>query len=236
MPYIKDDDCPSFAGAQGAVYRATRTTTYGLLRRTRVDAFAIKEIRLEDIRARERLMNEIKHLQLCDHPNILRLREAYMIEQEQWIDTTFLVTELWAQASLQRFFQSVANDGRSSSCPWYIPQNLDPWPSIVKQCILRVNHLHENSIKHKDLKPDNIILLDGSNGDYLYPKVRLIIADLGISKERVVGARTTFQGTYQYLTPEQIAEGASTLEPDIFSLGAVLLGFTWFCLPSLGEG
>ena len=131
MPYIKDDERPSFAGAQGAVYRATRTTTYGLLRRAHVQAFAIKEIRLEDARARERLWNEIKYLQLCDHPNVLKLREVYIIVQEQWIDTRFLLTEPWAQSSLQRFLQNVANEGISSSCPWYVPQKLDPWPSIV---------------------------------------------------------------------------------------------------------
>ena len=226
MPYIKDDERPSFSGAQGAVYRATLTTTTGLLRRVHVDAFAIKEIRLGDIRARERLRNEIKHLRLCDHPNILRLREVYTIDQEQWTDTTFLVTEPWAQASLQRFIESVANskDGRSSLCPWYAPQNLEPWPSVVRQCILGVKHLHENSIKHKDLKPDNILLFDESNGDYLHPKVRPIIADFGISKEYVVGARTTFQGTAQYLAPEQVAEESSTPQSDIFSLGCC---FAW---------
>jgi serine/threonine protein kinase len=226
VPYVKDDERPSFSGAQGAVYRATLTTTTGLLRRAHVDTFAIKEIRLGDIRARERLRNEIKHLRLCDHPNILRLREAYTIDQEQWTDTTFLVTEPWAQSSLQRFIESVANstDGRSSLCPWYVPQNLEPWPSVVQQCILGVKHLHENSIKHKDLKPDNILLLDESNGDYLHPKVRPIIADFGISKEYVVGARTTFQGTLQYLAPEQVAEESSTPQSDIFSLGCC---FAW---------
>lgn len=226
VPYIKDDERPSFSGAQGAVYRATLTTTTGLLHRAHVDTFAIKEIRLGDIRARERLRNEIKHLRLCDHPNILRLREAYTIDQEQWTDTTFLVTEPWAQSSLQRFIESVANstDGRSSLCPWYVPQNLEPWPSVVQQCILGVKHLHENSIKHKDLKPDNILLLDESNGDYLHPKVRPIIVDFGISKEYVVGARTTFQGTLQYLAPEQVAEESSTPQSDIFSLGCC---FAW---------
>jgi serine/threonine protein kinase len=147
-----------------------------------------------------------------------------MIEEEQWKDTTFLVTEPWAPASLQRFLQDVANEGRSSSCPWYRPQTLDPWLSIVKQCILGLKHLHENSIKHKDLKPDNILLLDESKGDFQHPKVRPIIADLGISKEYILGAGTTFQGTHQYLAPEQIAEEASTLESDIFSLGCC---FAW---------
>lgn len=137
-------------------------------------------------------------MRICDHPNILRLREAYTIDQDQWAKTTFLVIEPWAQACFQRFIMDLANspDGRSSVCPWYSPQSLEHWPSIAKGCILGVKHLHENSIKHKDLKPSNILLLDESNSNFLQPKVRPIIADLGISKEYIAGAQTSFLGTY----------------------------------------
>jgi serine/threonine protein kinase len=70
-------------------------------------------------------------------------------------------------------------------------------------------------------------LLDESNGDYLHPNVRPIIADFGISKEYVIGAKTTFQGTPQYLAPEQVAEESSTPQSDIFSLGCC---FAWIQL------
>jgi serine/threonine protein kinase len=83
VPYTKDDNFPESRGAQDAVYKAVLKTTSGLLQRSRIQAFAIKEIQLVDNRTRERLRNEIKHLRICDHPNILRLREAYTIDQDQ---------------------------------------------------------------------------------------------------------------------------------------------------------
>ena len=226
MPYVKDDEIPDSSGAQGKVFRATKMTPYrlSLLGRSHIEAFAIKEIQTQDSKARERLRNEIKHLRLCNHPNVLRLREAYVIEQEMWTDTTFLVTEPWAQASLHSFLRELVNHGKSRSCPWYVPSNLAPWPSIVRQCILGLMHLHQNSIRHKDLNPRNILLLDESNGDRSQPRVRPIIADLGVSKANVVGADSSFNGTHQYLAPEQHAKEASTAESDVFSLGCC---FAW---------
>lgn len=173
--------------------RATRTSNPTKIRR-KVETFAIKEIPISDTRARLRLRKEIKHLRLCHHPNVLQLKEVYIIEQEEWIDRTFLVTQPWAQASLQRLLEDRANsgDGMSRLCPWYRLHHLDPWPSFVRQCIFGLEHLHNNKIRHKDLKPDNILMADESDGDFLKPRVRVIIADLGISKAYVEAEKTTF--------------------------------------------
>jgi serine/threonine protein kinase len=220
VPYKRDEEQPLLSGGQATVFRATRTSPPIGLRR-KVETFAIKEILIKDKRARHRLRKEIEHLRLCQHPNVLQLKEVYTIEQEEWMDRTFLVTQPWAQASLQRLLEDIANssDGTSRLCPWYKPHNLDPWPSIVRQCILGLEHLHNNEIRHKDLKPDNILLVDESDGDSLKSKVRVIIADLGISKGYVEAEKTTFNGTEQYLAPEQKAEASSTYRSDIFSLG-----------------
>jgi serine/threonine protein kinase len=220
VPYKRDEEQPYLHGGQATVFRATRTSPSSGLRR-KVDTFAIKEIPIGDRRARRRLQNEIEHLRLCQHPNVLQLKEVYIIEQEEWMDRTFLVTQPWAQASLQRLLEDIANSGHGLSrlCPWYKPHSLDPWPSIVRQCVLGLEHLHNNEIRHKDLKPDNILLVDESDGASLNPKVRAIIADLGISKGYVEAEKTTFNGTEQYLAPEQKAQTSSTYHSDIFSLG-----------------
>lgn len=220
VPYKRDEEQPQLHGGQATVFRATRTSPYSTLRR-KVDTFAIKEIPIRDKKARDRLRKEIEHLRLCQHPNVLQLKEVYIIEQEEWADRTFLVTQPWAQASLQRLLEDIANssDGMSRLCPWYKPQKLDPWPSIVRQCILGLEHLHNNEIRHKDLKPDNILLVDELDGDSLNPKIHAIIADLGISKGCVEAKPTTYNGTEQYLAPEQKAQESSTYHSDIFSLG-----------------
>ncbi|KAL5353257.1 hypothetical protein ACLOAV_001293 [Pseudogymnoascus australis] len=216
VPYKRDDDTPSFNGAQGVVYKANLSS--GLYSKR---SFATKEIRLSGPVERTRLENEVKHLRKCDHPNILKLHEAFRIEDDRWANTYFLVTEPWAETSFQRFFSELgaSKTGKAPTSKWYIPDQLEPWPSIIQQCILGLQHLHNNLIRHKDLKPENILLLDEANGETEKPTVRVIIADLGISKPSIVDT-TSFDGTRQYMAPEQLGGLSSTARSDVFSLGA----------------
>jgi serine/threonine protein kinase len=219
VPYIRDQGAPCFPGSYSTVFKA-ETASSRLFRSDR-KSFAVKEIHFPDPNSHQQAAREIEHLRLCKHPNILRLTDAYTIEQKALSSTIFLVTEPWAPVSLQKFFEDLVNsqEGRSALCPWYTPHGLQPWPSMIEQCVDGLKYLHEKSIRHKDLKPPNILLVDESRGEYHYPRVKPIIADLGISKKYIPGADTSFQGTYQYLAPEQIDRIESTPKSDIFSLG-----------------
>lgn len=216
VPYKRDNDSPSFTGAQGVVYKANLSSGLYSLR-----SFATKEIRLSGPDERTRLENEIKHLRKCDHTNILKLHEAFRIEDDKWANTYFLVTEPWAETSFQRFFTELgaSRTGIAPTSKWHVPGQLGAWPSIVQQCVLGLQHLHNNLIRHKDLKPENILLLDEANGETEKPAVRVIIADLGISKPSIVDT-TSFDGTRQYMAPEQLDGLSSTARSDVFSLGA----------------
>lgn len=46
------------------------------------------------------------------------------------------------------------------------------------------------------------------------------IADFGISKDCVMGAATTFNGTYRWEAPEWMDQSESTPKVDVFTLGA----------------
>jgi serine/threonine protein kinase len=81
-----------------------------------------------------------------------------------------------------------------------------------------VQYLHDNNIRHKDLKPRNI-LLDRDNG--------LFITDFGISRDNTDASTSVTngieRGTYKYCAPE-----IARLEPrgraaDIYALGCVFL-------------
>jgi serine/threonine protein kinase len=169
------------------------------------------------------LENEVLHLTKCHHYNVLQLYEAYRIEERSFRDLYFLVTEPWADASFDLFFTQLelSQDGTSLACPWYIPEQEGAWPGILTQCISGLEHLHQNSIRHKDLKPGNVLLLDMHSNDPRSPNIRVIIADFGISKATTVGAPTTFLGTHQFMAPEQLARESSTPKSDIFSLGTI---------------
>ncbi len=69
-----------------------------------------------------------------------------------------------------------------------------------------LQHLHTHGLIHRDIKPDNIIFIEG------LPK----LADIGLVTE--TGKTLSFVGTEGYLPPE----GPSSAQADIFSLGKVL--------------
>ena len=81
-------------------------------------------------------------------------------------------------------------------------------------CILKaVNHLHTRypKIIHRDLKPENILIHQG----------KLIISDFGWSSQ-LKDTRTTFCGTYEYLSPEMINGIEYDEKIDIWSLGVIM--------------
>lgn len=78
-----------------------------------------------------------------------------------------------------------------------------------------LEYLHSQSIKHKDLKPDNILLYQ-EEGNGVTP----VITDVGVSKIFVPGAATKYiDSTWEYLAPEQHAEKESTPISDTWQLG-----------------
>jgi eukaryotic-like serine/threonine-protein kinase len=81
---------------------------------------------------------------------------------------------------------------------------------------------HDKLIFHRDISPDNIILVDG--------QVELAkIIDFGIAKSAGAGERTIigsdFAGKYSYVSPEQLGMFGGTVDArsDVYSLGLVLV-------------
>jgi len=229
VPYKEDrSKGPPSTGGYGTVSRATRSSGIPLIGEQQV--YASKRIGIKSPEHQKEIAQEIKFLRQCQHRNIVQLEEAYIINHPNWAHNVYLVTKPWAQLSFQQFIERISRKGGRSDLSWFKPETLDPWPSIVRQCLEGLAYLHSEHpgfgpIRHKDIKPDNIVL------HYEYhssgkPEVRAIIIDFGISKEHVHGATTVNKGTYQYLGPEQIKNEDSkvksrnpTLASDVFSLG-----------------
>jgi serine/threonine protein kinase len=91
---------------------------------------------------------------------------------------------------------------------------------IIRQLMEGLNYLHtlDVPIKHKDLKPQNILL----HYTKVDPFVRPIIIDFNISKEIIPGMHTTHPYTYMYQAPEQTGGKPTTTKSDVFSLGCCL--------------
>jgi len=86
---------------------------------------------------------------------------------------------------------------------------------VVLSVAEALNYAHRNGVVHRDIKPDNIILLENN---------RVKVADFGIA--RVMSASKTqtgvILGTPNYMSPEQVAGAKVDGRSDLFSLGVVL--------------
>ncbi|MDH2444502.1 serine/threonine-protein kinase [Amnibacterium sp. CER49] len=83
--------------------------------------------------------------------------------------------------------------------------------------------LHERGLVHRDVKPANILVRDGSDG-LIGPSAKL--TDFGITLEigatRVTGTGTIV-GTAAYLSPEQVRGATVGTASDVYALGLVLI-------------
>eukprot|EP00191_Tetraselmis_sp_GSL018_P015273 CAMPEP_0177589292 /NCGR_PEP_ID=MMETSP0419_2-20121207/6719_1 /TAXON_ID=582737 /ORGANISM="Tetraselmis sp., Strain GSL018" /LENGTH=250 /DNA_ID=CAMNT_0019079623 /DNA_START=700 /DNA_END=1453 /DNA_ORIENTATION=- len=154
----------------------------------------------------EEVLNEISILQsLGKHDSNTYLRE-YFVEG----DKVYLIMELLNGGELLHALSERGN----------LPE--EDARSIITTVLRGVRHMHQRQIAHRDLKLENLLLVDP---DCIS---RVKITDFGFSKKLANGVSLTVSGTPLYVAPEALRAAGGTqevaygLKSDIWACGVIL--------------
>ena len=166
----------------------------------------------------ERFRRESMVTQKIEHPHVARIFEHGQVDD----GVPFIAMEYLPGRSLRDQLQKGALPQ---------PQALGILIAIAEA----LGAAHRAGVVHRDLKPDNIQLIE-RNGDFNYP----VVLDFGVAKFLDAAERLTMTGallgTPAYMSPEQF-RGESNLGPpaDVYALGVLSYEMIAGSLPFSGS-
>lgn len=155
-----------------------------------------------------RFRNESKAIAVMSHPNIVKIYDMGFSECVQYI-----VMEFIDGITLKDYIDS---------------EKVLNWKDAVHfviQILRALQHAHNRGIVHRDIKPQNIMLLtDGT----------IKVMDFGIAKFAREESRTATDqaiGTVHYISPEQARGDVIDAKSDIYSIGIMFYEMLTGCKP-----
>ncbi|KAJ7419666.1 Inhibitor of nuclear factor kappa-B kinase subunit epsilon [Pitangus sulphuratus] len=138
------------------------------------------------LRPQEVQMREFEMLRKLNHKNIVKL---FAVEETGSSKQKVLVMEYCSSGSLLNVLEDPANTFGLAESEFL----------IVLQCVVAgMNHLRENGIVHRDIKPGNIMRLVGEDGQSIYK-----LTDFGAARELEDDEKfVSVYGTEEYLHPD----------------------------------
>jgi serine/threonine protein kinase len=150
-----------------------------------------------------------------NHPNIVKA-----LSQGVESGTHFMAMELIDGGSLASEIRSAKDDAsRQPSGAKGQVERIRKMVSLFVGVADALQHVHENSIIHRDIKPQNLLLTKDS--------ARLLLTDFGLARDEQTSQLTRrgdFLGTIRYMSPEQLLAQRAQVDrrTDIWSLGVSL--------------
>lgn len=147
-----------------------------------------------------RFKNESKAISLLNHPNIVKVYDVSVSDHLQYI-----VMEYVDGMTLREYLNERGGKLTSRETVHFISQ-------ILKA----LDHAHRNGVVHRDIKPQNIMLLD--NG-------QLRMMDFGIARisraeNQLSGGKA--MGSVHYISPEQAKGDETDFTSDLYSVGVMM--------------
>lgn len=174
-------------------------------------AVAVKILRDEHMENDEllrRFRNESKAIAVLSHPNIVKVYDVSFNE-----DIQYIVMEHIDGITLKEYIEQ---------------QKVLRWKEAVHftvQILRALQHAHDKGIVHRDIKPQNIMLLEDGT---------IKVADFGIARFARASQHTVTDkaiGSVHYISPEQAKGELSDEKSDIYSIGVMLYEMTTGTLP-----
>ncbi|NWY36630.1 IKKE kinase, partial [Sylvia atricapilla] len=180
------------------------------------------------LRPQEVQMREFEMLRKLNHKNIVKL---FAVEETGSSKQKVLVMEYCSSGSLLNVLEDPANAFGLAESEFL----------IVLQCVVAgMNHLRENGVVHRDIKPGNIMRLVGEDGQSIYK-----LTDFGAARELEDDEKfVSVYGTEEYLHPD-VYERAVLRKPqqkafgvtvDLWSIGVTFYHAATGSLPFLPFG
>ena len=176
---------------------------------------AIKVLRgdlADDEKFVRRFRREAQSASLLNHPNIVQIYDVGEDDGNFYIVMEYIKGQTLKQIIKKRGHLSLA-------------ETID----IMSQLTDGLSHAHESYIIHRDIKPQNIMVLDDG---------MVKITDFGIAMAVNASDLTqtnSVMGSVHYLPPEQASGRGSTIKSDIYSLGIVMYEMLMGVMPFRGE-
>lgn len=148
---------------------------------------------------RRRFKNESKAIAVLSHPNIVKVFDVSFGDRLQYI-----VMEYIEGITLKEYIEK---------------RGVIDWNEalfFIIQILRALQHAHDKGIVHRDVKPQNIMLLE--NGT-------IKVADFGIARFSHSETRTVTEkalGSVHYMSPEQAKGELTDEKADIYSVGVAL--------------
>lgn len=149
----------------------------------------------------ELLQNELTILGEKSHPNLIRIVD--LMEDR---DNFYVVSEVVRGGELFKRLCQVKSftEGQAAD--------------IVYQMMQGLNYMHKQNVTHRDMKPENILLVSNDIDDF-----EIKIADLGFAQkfDKKTGLDLVL-GTPLYMAPELVRHERYSEKVDVWSLGCIV--------------